>query len=83
MSGPLKGFTVVELAGIGPGPHCAMMLADMGADVIRIDRKPLGNVGGFAEIMKNDNVVDRGRRSISLDLKSPQATEIVLRTSAW
>ncbi len=79
MSGPLKGFTVVELAGIGPGPHCAMMLADMGADVIRIDRKPLGNVGGFAEIMKNDNVVDRGRRSISLDLKSPQATEIVLR----
>ena len=79
MSGPLKGFTVVELAGIGPGPHCAMMLADMGADVIRIDRKPLGNVGGFAEIMRNDNVVDRGRRSISLDLKSPQATEIVLR----
>lgn len=79
MSGPLKGFTVVELAGIGPGPHCAMMLADMGADVIRIDRKPPGALSGFAEIMKNDNVVDRGRRSISLDLKSPEATEIVLR----
>lgn len=82
MSGPLKGFTVIELAGIGPGPHCAMMLADMGADVIRIDRKPPGALSGFAEIMKNDNVVDRGRRSISLDLKSPEATEIVLRLVA-
>ncbi|WP_424625981.1 CaiB/BaiF CoA transferase family protein [Achromobacter marplatensis] len=73
MAGPLSGFTVVEMAGIGPGPFCAMMLADMGADVIRIDRLTPGFLGG------GGTVIDRGRRTIALDLKQPGAADIVLR----
>ncbi|MGS1106191.1 CaiB/BaiF CoA transferase family protein [Achromobacter anxifer] len=73
MAGPLNGLTVVEMAGIGPGPFCAMMLADMGADVIRIDRLTPGFLGG------GGTLIDRGRRSIALDLKQPGATDIVLR----
>ena len=63
---------MIELAGIGPGPFCAMMLADMGAEVIRIDRK--GASGG-----SKFDVMNRNRRSIALDLKKPQAIETVLR----
>lgn len=70
--GPLTGLRVIELAGIGPGPFCAMMLADMGAEVIRIDRK--GASGG-----SKFDVMNRNRRSIALDLKKPQAIETVLR----
>jgi alpha-methylacyl-CoA racemase len=73
MAGPLSGFTVVEMAGIGPGPFCAMMLADMGADVIRIDRLAPGFLGG------GGTIIDRGRRTIALDIKKPGATDIVLR----
>lgn len=73
MAGPLSGFTVVEMAGIGPGPFCAMMLADMGADVIRIDRLTPGFLGG------GGTIIDRGRRTIALDLKQPGAAGIVLR----
>ncbi|MBD9382014.1 CoA transferase [Achromobacter sp. ACM02] len=73
MAGPLNGLTVVEMAGIGPGPFCAMMLADMGADVIRIDRLTPGFLGG------GGTIIDRGRRTIALDLKKPGATDIVLR----
>ncbi|QKH34171.1 CoA transferase [Achromobacter pestifer] len=73
MAGPLNGLTVVEMAGIGPGPFCAMMLADMGADVIRIDRLTPGFLGG------GGTIIDRGRRTIALDLKQPGATDIVLR----
>lgn len=73
MAGALSGFTVVEMAGIGPGPFCAMMLADMGADVIRIDRLTPGFLGG------GGTVIDRGRRTIALDLKQPGAADIVLR----
>jgi alpha-methylacyl-CoA racemase len=61
------------MAGIGPGPFCAMMLADMGADVIRIDRLAPGFLGG------GGTIIDRGRRTIALDLKKPGATDIVLR----
>jgi len=60
---PLNGLRVVEFAGIGPGPHAAMMLADMGADVIRIDRP--------GKQAYHDPVTGRGRSSIDLDLKSP------------
>ncbi len=60
--GPLAGIRVVEFAGIGPGPHCAMMLADMGADVLRIDREG-GN--GWP-----NPVVDRGRAVIEVDIRS-------------
>lgn len=73
MTGPLSGFTVVEMAGIGPGPFCAMMLADMGADVIRIDRLTPGFLGG------GGTIIDRGRRTIALDIKKPGAIDIVLR----
>jgi alpha-methylacyl-CoA racemase len=73
MTGPLNGFTVLEMAGIGPGPFCAMMLADMGAEVIRVDRKTPGFLGG------GGTIVDRGRRTIALDIKKPGAIDIVLR----
>jgi alpha-methylacyl-CoA racemase len=72
--GTLNGITVLELAGIGPGPFCAMLLADMGARVIRIDR-PEGPPGA------RDDVVLRGRRSLVLDLKNPAAIEAVKRMS--
>ena len=60
--GPLKGVKVLEFVGLGPAPFCAMMLADMGADVVRIDR-PGAHGGGPAEILA------RGRRSIALNMK--------------
>lgn len=70
--GPLRGVKVLEMAGIGPGPFCAMLLADLGAEVIRIDR-PDGPPGDRRD------VVMRGRRSLALDLKNPAAVEAVLR----
>lgn len=63
-SGPLSGVKVIEFAGIGPGPFCCMLLSDMGADVVRVDRK--GGRGGA-----KFDVTARGRRSIALDLKDP------------
>ena len=74
MSGPLTGVRVIELAGIGPGPFCAMMLADQGADVLRIDRPGPGARGRGAKY----DVLGRGRRSLALDLKQPEAVELVL-----
>ena len=73
MAGPLSGFKVLEIAGIGPGPFCAMMLADMGAEVICIDRKTPGVLGG------GGTLVDRGRRTVVLDLKNPASIDVVLR----
>jgi alpha-methylacyl-CoA racemase len=77
MSGPLSSLTVVELAGIGPGPFACMVLADAGARVIRVDR-PLA--GGVADgLFRNDGFVDRGRQSVALDLKQPAGVQAVLR----
>jgi alpha-methylacyl-CoA racemase len=74
--GPLAGLRVVEIAGIGPGPFAGMMLADAGADVIRVDRADAGaSVAGTGPL----DVVGRGRRSVALDLKRPEAVEVVLR----
>ena len=70
--GPLQGFRIIELAGIGPGPFCGMMLSDMGAEVIRIDR-----VG--ASTRRPKDVLARNRRSVAVDLKQPKGVEIVLR----
>jgi alpha-methylacyl-CoA racemase len=80
MAGPLKGVTVLELAGIGPGPFAGMMLADMGADVVRVDRIS-GAAGGspLEALMRNDSVVDRGRRSIAINMKDPRGIETVLK----
>jgi alpha-methylacyl-CoA racemase len=74
--GPLQGTTVLEIAGIGPGPFCAMLLADMGADVIRVDRA--GQVMGGDPESPPADVLNRGRRSIGVDLKSPEGVETVL-----
>lgn len=72
-TGPLRGVKVVEIAGIGPGPHACMLLADLGADVIRIDR-PGGGMFG----MGDKDVLNRGRPSVALDLKHPDAVATVL-----
>lgn len=73
-TGPLRGVKVVELAGIGPGPHACMILADLGADVIRIDRPRGASIGGGST-----DLLNRGRPSVALDLKNPAALETVLR----
>ncbi|CAN5224624.1 CaiB/BaiF CoA-transferase family protein [soil metagenome] len=75
--GPLKGVKVIEMAGIGPGPFCAMLLADMGAEVLRIDRADA--VGTRGERDPSFELLNRGRRSIALDLKQPSAIDTVLR----
>ncbi len=74
--GPLKGVKVVEFAGIGPGPFCCMLLADMGADVLRIDRAV--NVGNDISEPKYNNLL-RGRKNIALDLKHPDGVEAALK----
>jgi len=74
MTGPLEGFRIIEIAGIGPGPFAAMMLADMGAEVIRVDRaQAVGTPGSSRDLL------NRGRRSIAIDLKHPDGPETVLR----
>ncbi len=78
--GPLAGIRVVELAGIGPGPFCAMLLSDMGAEVVRVDRA--ASVGLDTDRDGNDprfNLLARGRRNLAADLKNPQAVAAVLR----
>ncbi len=77
MSGPLEGVRIVELAGIGPGPFAGMMLADAGADVIRIDRAD----GPRSSVPERPHVdlLNRGRRSVAVDLKHPDGVDLVLR----
>ncbi|MDQ3133497.1 MAG: CoA transferase [Acidobacteriota bacterium] len=74
--GPLKGIKVIEIASIGPGPFCAMMLADMGAEVIRVERQSAQGTGSKYDVL------NRGRRSIAIDLKRPEGVETVLRLVA-
>jgi alpha-methylacyl-CoA racemase len=69
--GPLAGLRVIEIAGIGPGPFCGMMLADMGAEVIRVERRSGGT--------PLPDPLTRSRRSIAVDLKSPEGAAVVLR----
>ena len=77
MAGPLNGLTIVELAGIGPGPMCSMMLGDMGADVIRVDRTKAHVMDRLAD--PKFAVHNRSRRSVSVDLQSKAGVEVVLR----
>ena len=65
--GPLSGYRIVEMAGLGPAPFCAMLLSDMGADVVRIDRE-----GGSNPLDLKIDVLNRGRRSVALNLKTPE-----------
>ncbi len=74
--GPLEGIKILEVAGIGPGPFAGMMLSDMGADVIRIDRADRARGGDPANPPKD--VLARGRRSVAVDLKNPDGIETVL-----
>jgi alpha-methylacyl-CoA racemase len=74
--GPLTGLKIVELAGIGPGPMCAMVLADLGARVLRIDRKQPVDLGNPRPLKYN--LLLRNRQSIALDLKQPAAIDVVL-----
>ena len=78
MTGPLAGMKVVEIGSIGPGPFCAMLLADLGADVIRLDRSTgAALVGPNADF--RTEVLHRGRRSVAVDLKNPRGREVVLQ----
>ncbi|NYG54066.1 CaiB/BaiF CoA transferase family protein [Nocardioides perillae] len=72
-TGPLRGLRVVEIAGIGPGPHACMTLADLGADVVRVERPGGGMLAGGAH-----DLLNRGRPSVALDLKQPEAVGVVL-----
>jgi alpha-methylacyl-CoA racemase len=74
--GPLAGIKIVELAGIGPGPFAGMLLSDMGADIIRVDRAAQVNPAQFDKV--NVEPLYRGRRSIGVDLKNPEGRELVL-----
>ncbi|MBF4161110.1 CaiB/BaiF CoA transferase family protein [Nocardioides acrostichi] len=72
-TGPLRGIKVVEIAGIGPGPHACMLLADLGADVIRVERPGGQMLAGGAH-----NLLNRGRPSVALNLKDAAAVRVVL-----
>jgi len=72
----LSGITIVELAGIGPGPFCGMLLADLGADVILVERL---SASGVVADLGPAAIHHRGKRSIAIDLKSPSGRELVLR----
>ncbi len=78
--GPLEGIKVVELGSIGPGPFCCMLLSDMGADIVRVDRLEPADVG-----LPSDprlDILNRNRRSVALDLKSPVGVEAAKRLVA-
>jgi alpha-methylacyl-CoA racemase len=76
MTGPLTGFKIVEIAGIGPAPFAAMMLADMGADVVRVERA--ASVRGPAPETPHRDLLRRNRRNIAVDLKHPDGVAVVL-----
>jgi alpha-methylacyl-CoA racemase len=76
VAGPLEGYRIIELAGIGPGPFAGMMLSDMGAEVLRVDRAQSVREGARPPLA---DILGRGRRSVGVDLKHPQGREAVLR----
>ena len=72
--GPLNGVKVIELGGIGPGPFAGMLLCDMGAEVVRVDR-----AAAAGQRTGTDSITSRGRRAVAIDLKNPDGVECVLR----
>jgi len=76
MAGPLAGHRIIEIAGIGPGPFAAMLLADLGAEVIRVERA--GTVRGPAPEQPHGDILLRGRRNIAIDLKHPDGVATLL-----
>src|ERR1700727_1460178 len=85
MTGPLAGVRVVVLAGMGPVPFTGMLLADMGAQVVRVTRPPsrlarsLSQVDGLSE---EHDVVNRGVDTVAIDLKDPEGVDLVLRLAS-
>ncbi len=77
MSGPLTGVSIVELGGLGPSAFATMLMADLGADVIRVDRAQAAH-GGIEAMDPRADILNRGKRSIALDLKRPEAIDVVL-----
>ncbi|MDA0364613.1 MAG: CaiB/BaiF CoA-transferase family protein [Chloroflexi bacterium] len=77
MVGPLHGIRIIEFAGIGPGPFCGMMLSDMGADIVRVDRTDRARGGDPAK--PPGDLLARGRRSIAIDLKQPEGVALAWR----
>ncbi len=77
MAGPLEGIKVIEMAGIGPGPMCGMLLADLGAEVVRIDRVQSAGLGLPRD--PRGDLLNRGRRSVAVDLKATTGVDVVLR----
>ena len=75
--GPLSGIRIIEFQGIGPGPFCGMILSDMGADIVRIDRANRAPAEAPSE--PPGDLLARGRRSIALDLKNPEGVEVALK----
>ena len=75
--GPLQGFKIIEVAGIGPGQFCGMLLADMGAQLIRIDRVSEADLG--IQLPAKYNLMNRSRPTIAVDLKQKEGVELVLR----
>jgi len=73
-AGPLAGFRILELASIGPGPYCGMLFADLGADVLRIERDPHGDA-----MLPDDNPLLRGRARIAVDLTKPDGVALLLQ----
>ncbi|HSL73168.1 MAG TPA: CaiB/BaiF CoA-transferase family protein [Ilumatobacteraceae bacterium] len=76
MAGPLTGYRIIEIAGIGPGPFAAMLLADMGAEVVRVERA--GAVRGPLPAGPHFDVLLRGRRNVAIDLKHPDGVEALM-----
>jgi len=72
--GPLEGVKIIEVGGIGPGPFCGMMLSDMGADIVRVERK-----GGLSLTDPKFMVYTRNRRSIFIDMRKPEGVATVLK----
>ena len=77
-AGPLAGVRVIEIAGIGPGPFAAMLLADLGADVLRVDRKDGAAIARAMGMDFAKDISNRGRPSVALDLKHPEAVAVLL-----
>lgn len=75
-NGPLAGMQVVEVVGLGPGPFCGMLLSDMGAEVIAVDRPSAAEAADTSK--PATNAMNRGKRSIAVDLKTPEGVEVVL-----
>src|SRR5215472_4070127 len=79
--GPLAGFRIIEMTGIGPAPFAATLLADMGAEVIRLDRQEAADLGLPGREPKFD-VLHRGRRSLALDVKAEAGRDVIRRLAA-